>query len=139
MFKKIILYKLLKKHFKFLDSVALFIGIKLEKEMIYLPNLKRKIYLRKNTKDLETFEEIFLTNLYNTQLPFQPKTIVDAGANIGLASLFFKLKYLNSEIIAIEIEKNNIEILKKNTIKLTNFSILHKALFNKKTYMLIGL
>ena len=44
------------------------------------------------TKDLETFEEVFLSNIYDVHLPIVPKTIVDGGANVGLASFFFKLK-----------------------------------------------
>lgn len=137
MLKKIVLLKLLKNHFKLRDNFALFMGIINKKEIIKLPKLKRSIYLRKNSKDLETFEEIFLTNLYNTKLPFEPKTIVDAGANVGLASLFFKLKYPSAEIVAIEIENGNVEAIKKNTIGFSNFELLHNALFNKKTFFKI--
>lgn len=137
MLKKIILFKLLKNHFKFKDAFALLIGIIRKKEQIKLPKLKRSIYLRKNSKDLETFEEIFMTNLYNTQLPFEPKTIVDAGANVGLASLFFKLKYPNSSIVAIEIESNNVIAIKKNTMDFSDFELLEKGLFNKKAFFKI--
>ena len=137
MLKKLILFKLLKNHFKFKDAFALLIGIIRKKEQIKLPKLKRSIYLRKNSKDLETFEEIFMTNLYNTQLPFEPKTIVDAGANVGLASLFFKLKYPNSSIVAIEIESNNVIAIKKNTMDFSDFELLEKGLFNKKAFFKI--
>ncbi len=137
MLKKIVLFKLLKKHFKLRDAFAILIGIINEKEIIKLPKLNRTIYLRKNSKDLETFEEIFLTNLYNTQLPFEPKTIVDAGANVGLASLFFKLKYPNSDIVAVEIESNNAKEIKKNTNGFSNFELIEKAMYNKKSFFKI--
>jgi len=137
MLKKIVMFKLLKKHFHFRDAFALLIGISGKKEVITLPKLKRSIYLRKKTKDLETFEEIFLTNLYNTLLPIEPKTIVDAGANIGLASLFFKIRYPDAEIVAIEIESNNAEIIKKNTDNFSNFELMIKALYNTKSYFKI--
>jgi hypothetical protein len=68
MLKKLVLFKLLKKHFSFRDALALYFGLKKDKESIYLPKLKRTIYLRKDSKDKETFEEIFLTNLYNIML-----------------------------------------------------------------------
>ena len=137
MLKKLVLLKLLKNHFKFRDALAIVIGIINKKEVIKLPILKRNIYLRKNSKDLETFEEIFLTNLYNTDLPIEPKTIIDAGANVGLASLFFKLKYPSAEIVAIEIENGNAEAIKKNTFGFSNFELLQNALFNKKTFFKI--
>ncbi len=134
MLKKLIIFKLLKNHFGFKDAFSLYIGILKLKEIIYLPNLKRNVFLRKNTKDLETFEEIFFTNLYNTPLNFEPLSIIDAGANVGLASLFFKMKYPKSSVFAIEIEKNNAEMILKNTNGLTDFELALKALSNKKSY-----
>ncbi len=137
MLKKLVLFKLLKKHFKFKDAYALYMGMKNNKEAIYLPQLKRTIYLRKDTKDNETFEEIFLTNLYNLHLPIEPKTIVDAGANVGLASLFFRMKYPDAAIVAIEIEDRNVEAVKKNTEGFNNFDLKHNALFNRKAFFTI--
>ncbi|MCG2611044.1 FkbM family methyltransferase [Flavobacterium sp. SM15] len=137
MLKKVVLFKLLKKHFKFIDAFALLLGISNGKETIKLPKLKRTLFLRKNSKDLETFEEIFLTNLYNTPLPIKPKNIVDAGANVGLASLFFKLKYPQANIVAIEIEEKNAEMIKKNTAGLENFELWKNALYNKKAFFKI--
>ena len=137
MLKKLVLFKLLKKHFLFKDALALYFGLKNDKEAIYLSQLKRTIYLRKNTKDKETFEEIFLTNLYNLLLPIQPKTIVDAGANVGLASLFFRMKYPSAAIVAIEIEQKNIEAIEKNTIGFSNFELKPNALFSRKAFFSI--
>ncbi len=45
---------------------------------------------------------------------FQPKLIIDAGANVGFASLWFLQRFPNTEIIAIEPESSNCEMLKKN-------------------------
>jgi FkbM family methyltransferase len=137
MLKKIVLFKSLKKHFKIRDAFVLLMGIINKKEIIKLPKLNRNIYLRKNSRDLETFEEIFMTNLYNTQLPFDPINIVDAGANVGLASLFFKLKYPKSNIVAVEIESNNVNVIKKNTAGFSNFELMEKALYNKKSFFKI--
>ena len=94
---------------------------------------KRKFFLRPNTKDHETFEEIFKNNLYQISLPFNPERIIDAGANTGLAAIFFKLKYKNVKIASIEIEKGNIEMLKKNLVG-DSFKIYEHALYNRKAY-----
>jgi FkbM family methyltransferase len=40
--------------------------------------------------------------------------IIDAGANIGASAVFYTLKYPDAKIFAIEPEKNNGEIVKKN-------------------------
>lgn len=40
--------------------------------------------------------------------------IIDAGANIGLASLYFKTKFPSAQIVAVEPSKDNIFLLTKN-------------------------
>jgi FkbM family methyltransferase len=40
--------------------------------------------------------------------------IVDAGANIGASAVFFSLQYPSSRIVAIEPEKHNAELLRRN-------------------------
>ena len=70
MLKKLAKLRLLKKYFSLKDALSLYFGLKNNSEEIYLSNLGRKIYLRKNTKDTETFEEIFLSSLYAIDLAF---------------------------------------------------------------------
>jgi len=137
MLRKLVLLKLLKNHFNFRDALSITIGIINKREKVTIPSKKTAFYLRKNTKDLETFEEVFLANIYDTPLPFEPKTIVDAGANVGLASVFFKLKYPNSKIVAVEIESKNVEMIKKNTATFNSITVLEKGLYNKKAFFKI--
>jgi len=40
--------------------------------------------------------------------------IVDAGANIGASAVYFSITYPDSQIVAIEPEKNNVELLTMN-------------------------
>lgn len=124
-------FKNLRKSVNFLDSVILVLSLKLKRKEISLPVLKRKVYIRRKTKDTETFEEIFNQNIYNLELPLSPETIIDAGANVGFATLFFKLKYPNSRIALVEIEKENIKMVEKNLQGLKDIKIYHKGLFNK--------
>jgi len=93
--------------------------------------------LRKNTKDKETFKEIFFSNIYNTELPFEPKKIIDAGSNIGLASFFFRIKYPKSKIVAFEIETENYNTSIKNLKGINEIEVFKKAIFNKKTNLKI--
>ncbi|MGD9896226.1 MAG: FkbM family methyltransferase [Candidatus Methylacidiphilaceae bacterium] len=48
------------------------------------------------------FEEIFLNQIYDFQTERHSPRIFDCGANIGLATLFFKLRYPESRIEAFE-------------------------------------
>ncbi len=137
MLKKLVLFKLLKNHFGFKDALVITRALLSKKSVIKLPSKKIEICLRPNTKDLETFEEVFISNIYDINLPFNPVNIVDAGANVGLASLFFKLKYPNSKIVAIEIESKNIEMILKNTKSFNDITVLERGLYNKNTFFKI--
>ncbi len=124
----------LNQNFNFFESILIYLQIKLKLEVIRVFSTKRKIYVRKNTKDKETFLEIFRDQIYDTSLQIEPKHIIDAGANVGYFSLLFKIRYPNAEIVAIEIDKDNIECIKKNTKNLTGVSIIRKGLYNKKAF-----
>jgi len=138
MLKQIIFFKNLKKSFHILDCIVIVILLIFRAEKISLPITKKTIFLRNKTKDVETFKEIFNGNIYNLRLPIVPNTIVDAGANVGFASMFFKIKYPNATIVAIEIEKSNVAMIKKNTQDYKNCTVENKALFNKNSYFKIG-
>lgn len=47
------------------------------------------IHYRFNRGDLQSLREVMLENVYACELPFKPRTVLDLGANIGLASLWF--------------------------------------------------
>lgn len=131
------LYKKLKLNFHYKDSLRISFDLIFKKKYIAIPREKITLELREKTKDLETFGEIFLSNIYNIDLPIIPLTIIDAGANVGLATIFFRIKYKQSKIVSIEIEKNNIEMIKKNTKFLKNIEIIEKSLYNKKSFFKI--
>lgn len=99
----------------------------------YQWKLKQKIFLRKDTSDVNVFAEIFLFKDYKYNLPFIPRTIVDAGANVGYASLWFHKKYPDAQIIAIEPEQSNFELLEKNTKEIPNITPLKKGLWSSVT------
>lgn len=58
--------------------------------------------------------------------------IIDAGANIGLAALYFQRAFPGSRIISIEPESSNFELLQLNTSKYSNIERYQKGLWNKK-------
>lgn len=72
------------------------------------------IYLRNGTSDMFVYKQILVDNEYDLDLGFVPQVILDCGANIGLASIYFKRRYPLSKVICIEPESNNFELLKKN-------------------------
>lgn len=74
------------------------------------------------------YEETFLRQEYNVQLPKAPYCI-DAGANIGIATLFIKWLYPDAHILAIEPDPATVALLRKNIErnKLKDVTIFHGA------------
>nr|WP_314897191.1 FkbM family methyltransferase [uncultured Flavobacterium sp.] len=98
---------------------------------IHLQKLRFPIYLRPKSSDLLTFHQIFTFKEYDINLGFIPRFIIDAGANIGLASIFFANKFPETKIIAIEPENSNFEMLEKNTKDYENVLLNKRALSNE--------
>jgi FkbM family methyltransferase len=59
--------------------------------------------------------EVFLMNAYGDYaLPEHPATILDLGANVGLASMFFRLRYPDARIVAVEPDRDAARLAERN-------------------------
>lgn len=91
---------------------------------------------RSKTSDLAQIERLLLLGKrceYNLPKTLDPKYILDAGSNIGLATLFFSEYFPNAKIVCCEPSKDNLELLKLNTSHLPNVTILPCALGGKSS------
>lgn len=104
---------------------------------ISIPQCKTPIFLRAQTSDISVFEEVFLNECYEISFEINPKIIVDGEANIGCATLYFANKYPEARIIAVEPEKSNLAILKKNTYSYPNINIIRFGIWNKRAFLKI--
>ncbi|MCE0497135.1 MAG: FkbM family methyltransferase [Methylacidiphilales bacterium] len=104
---------------------------------IHLIPLSREVTIRCNTSDIACLEKIFLIKEYQMPFPTNPQIIVDAGANIGLATLYYSQEYPNAKIIAIEPERSNFNLLKKNCADLPNITLVEGALWNREGTLII--
>jgi FkbM family methyltransferase len=113
-----------------LAAKARFLGQEPEK-VIKLPSVAHPVHLRLGTTDLFVCRSVLVEGEYQLELPKPPKAIVDAGANIGLTSVFYANRYPQAKIIAIEPEKTNFEMLKKNTSGYPNVIPVRAALWKE--------
>jgi FkbM family methyltransferase len=75
---------------------------------------RRPVRLRPGSSDFAVFSQVFLQGQY-AGLPVRaPRVIIDAGANIGLASLFFLRRYPRARVIALEPEPENFAVAAAN-------------------------
>ena len=78
-----------------------------------------EVTLRLNTSDIPTFHQVFGAHEYDSNnLPASANVIVDLGANIGLAAVFFAIKYPDARILCVEPEAENFAMLLSNTATL---------------------
>lgn len=96
---------------------------------IYLRPVGRPIALRCATSDIICLRKVFLQEDYRSPFPIDPRIIIDAGANIGMATLFFAQQYPKAKIIAIEPERSNFQILQRNCAGLANVTLVEAALW----------
>jgi FkbM family methyltransferase len=94
------------------------------------------VKLRPATTDLHVYDEIFLAKEYDLDLG-NPAFIVDAGAHIGLASVYFASRYPNATIIAVEPEPANFAMLLKNVKPFKNIIPIQAGLWSRKTHLRI--
>jgi FkbM family methyltransferase len=96
------------------------------------PDVRHPVYLRVRTSDISLYKDILLRKEYDLGLKdFSPRTIVDAGANCGMATLYFANRYPNAKIIAVEPVASNYAALVKNVSAYPNVVPVHAALWNK--------
>ena len=93
------------------------------------PGGKHPLFIRLKTSDFRTFLKIFRVREYELELGKEPKTILDAGANVGFASVYFAIKYPRAKIIAIEPEPVNFVQLKRNVAPYPNIIPVQAALW----------
>jgi FkbM family methyltransferase len=79
------------------------------------------------------FAEIFYKNEYYINSKNNKPIILDCGANIGIATLYFKWLYPESEIYAFEPDKITFEMLTKNVLqnKLKNVYLFNSAISDR--------
>lgn len=96
-----------------------------------IPGFPEKVVLRETIADHATFKQCLVSNQYDfLGLPQAERLqeryrqtlkdggrplIIDAGANIGLATLWFAKHFPEAQIVAVEPDDKNFELLRRNT------------------------
>jgi FkbM family methyltransferase len=108
------------------------------------------IWLREGTSDFEIVEQIFLRREYDfTEWPAhhamiqqayaellaagRKPVIVDCGANIGLASIWFALRYPRAIVYAVEPEPANFAMLRRNAAPYANIVPIQAGISDRVT------
>jgi len=79
---------------------------------------------------LSMYEEIFVRRIY--EIPQKAPRILDLGANIGISVLWFKERYPESQILAIEADPKIFQYLEQSTSGLDGVKLLNMAAWDEE-------
>jgi len=100
---------------------------------VTVKGIAQPVWVRLKTSDIGTFKHIFLQLEYKFDIAKSPNVIIDAGANVGYASIYFANRYPKARIYAIEPSGENYEMLKTNVGKYSNIIPIRAALWKENT------
>lgn len=95
----------------------------------------KEIVVADNASFLFMHKEIFEDHIYKFYTSKKEPYIIDGGANIGLATIYLKLLYPFSKIVAFEPDSYIFEMLKTNihAFDLKSVELINKGLWTKNT------
>lgn len=134
----------LKLLFRYVKNLGLQMGLSLfakvelmKKSGFRMEGYPEVIYLRPSSSDIKVFREVFLFGAYSFKVNTIPRVIVDAGANVGLSTIFFARKFSSATVYAIEPESTNFAVLQQNVAGYPNVKTLQTALWHRDTILRI--
>jgi len=83
---------------------------------------------------LSAHQEIFSREMFRLPAVSEPSMIIDGGANIGLATLYFKRRYPEVEVMAIEADPEIGNLLRRNIEEFCprGVAVVEGALWNRR-------
>jgi FkbM family methyltransferase len=93
---------------------------------------EQPVVVRGRTSDVTVFYEIFALRIYKIPKK-EVVTIIDVGANVGYASIYFAHFFPNARILAVEPEHSNYQTLAENTQNHENIICIHAAIWPQET------
>jgi FkbM family methyltransferase len=115
-----------------------------------IPDVPQPIWLREGTSDFEIMEQIFLRREYDVaEWPAhhamierayaeildagKVPVIVDCGANIGFASIWFAQRFPHATVRAVEPEPGNFAMLRRNVAAYPNVTPIQAGISDRVT------
>lgn len=79
--------------------------------------------------DLGIFHQVFVHDEYGFHFDTEPCSIIDAGANIGCAAVYFARRFRDAKIICVEPTPSTFELLERNIEPLDNVQAVNMAVW----------
>jgi len=102
---------------------------------IWVPYLRRSIMIRGLTSDRWVLDSVIVRHEYRGFVRFTPRRIIDAGANIGCATVYWKSLFPDAEVLALEPDEENFRMVVENTRGLSRVTVEKAGLWSHSTHL----
>ncbi len=102
-----------------------------------VPGVRTPLFCRTFGSDPRVLRGVFWAQHYEITLQDPPQLIIDGGANVGYASIYFASKYPDAQIIAIEPDPENCALFRRNCAAYPNVELIQGALWTSSTDLVI--
>jgi FkbM family methyltransferase len=106
-----------------------------EKIALTVPGIRHPVFIRAQTSDEYTFQQIFINEEYAFEYEGTANSIIDAGSNIGLAAVYFANRFPHAKIICLEPEPENFKLLLQNIKPYPSVTALQQGLWSRKSHL----
>jgi len=102
---------------------------------VHVPGLRHAVWLRAGTSDVEAFCQLFAHREMDFYTASSPRYLIDAGANIGMTSIHLANRFPAAAIDALEVDPENIKLLKRNAAPYPNIRVIEKGLWHRSAIL----
>jgi FkbM family methyltransferase len=99
--------------------------------------VRTPIYCRPRTSDFAMLRQVLGKKEYDFASDAAPRVVIDAGANVGYASLFFANKYPQARVLAIEPDQGNCSMFRRNCSPYQSIQLVEGALWGSNSLVRI--
>jgi FkbM family methyltransferase len=127
------------KRFGFGQGAALYARTKLSRGTIEVtvPGTTEPLIMRGGSSDRSVFNQVFVKGEYELLYPGTPRFIIDAGANVGYASLRFAQQYPGVQIVAVEPDEDKCALARRNLAAFPNVRCLQSGVWTHECRLAI--
>jgi FkbM family methyltransferase len=102
-----------------------------------VPGIPHPLYLRADGTDLNCFWQVFGKRDCAVDLPRPPRAIIDGGAHIGFASIYFANRFPEATILAVEPEAANYALAQQNLAPYPNVRLVRGGIWCRDAWLAI--
>ncbi|MEO0322225.1 MAG: FkbM family methyltransferase [Myxococcota bacterium] len=115
-----------------LQTIGRFLAEPEELLEVPVPGSAGHVLVRGASSDRRCYSQVFMQQEYAIDYGFEPEVIIDGGANVGFAAVYFAERFPGARIVSVEPEESNYALLERNVAPYANVTPVRGAIWWKK-------